>query len=248
MQAIGKPAPRLVMLLNLAAFIYPVLGVILLGWNAFDMVFIYLAESAIVSWFGVKKQALVWKQRSAAGKASTPKPGSTAWVFLLFGFFYVFIRMMGSMTHAFDYSANHIVLRDMPLLVAFLDFMLAPLLHNPGMLPAMGISFLTSLADHISYIRSLKYSSVQNTQPDRVFALAVLHIFVLVVISFTIFWFVTLAGHLFGVNTDRFVHITLAVVLLAVQHAQEMIRMMTRKIPDRATGESLPLPHERNDP
>ena len=42
----------------------PVFGVLFLGWNAFDPLFIYVAESGTAAYFGTKKRNLYFSERS----------------------------------------------------------------------------------------------------------------------------------------------------------------------------------------
>lgn len=223
---------RLRIIFNLIVLLFPVLGVIFLGWSAFDMVFIYLTEAAIQSYFGIKKQNLVFEHSRVLkeGKKSIHLfYNAELWVFLIFGFFYSAIRLLGSLAHAFNYSKDLVDFRGYPVLSLFLMFALGPVLNNPEILIIMVIHFITSLVDHSRYKRERQYISPADKEPVKVFGRSVLVMFTVTVVFFSIYWFVSLLGDIFGWNTDRFVQAVLAFVLLAVRNAKEILRIVTRQ-------------------
>ena len=215
--------------LNFIALLLPLLGVVFLGWSAFDMVFIYLTQATVLSYFGMKKQELIWKHRKRTYEPGEPenlKQGSVIWIFVLFGFFYILFRGVLLLTNAINHPEVLNESRHEGERSFVVNYMLGPVLDNPQILVIMILNFISGLADYLRYEKRKEYSEPADKEPNKIVETQAKMVGKIYAVSFFGFWLITVLGHFLGFNSERFVQIILAFVMLGVWNEKEITRYL----------------------
>ena len=206
--------------------ILPVLGVIFLDWNAFEMLFIYLSEGAILSYFGMLKRNRIVKYLISSRqrtKESTEKQGNPIWVFFVFGFFYFFLLGMSVMAKAVSFPKLDFTL------LSFGKILIAPLLQNKEILFLIIGTLIGNALMYSNFLRKEEYIDPKDKNPEMIFAKSVMSLFAIICLSFPVFWLVTLIGSLFHLESAKFVNIVMAIVMVFILNIVQIYRALTIK-------------------
>lgn len=213
-------------LFSFLSTILPVLGVIFLDWNAFEMLFIYLSESAILSFFALMRRNRIIKHRidsndrSYQGSSTTYPP---FFVFFIFGFFYFFLLGMSSMAKAIPFPEFQFDL------LSFGKILIAPIIQSPQILFLIIGTVIGNALMYSNFLRKKEYIEPKDRNPELIFGKNVLSMFGIICLSFPLFWSATVISSIFNVHSLKFVNIIMALVLVLVLNIRDVYYGLTGK-------------------